>query len=205
MSLHTERRVVVWNGARFVVTAPTVVTVLTAVRMFAQEIVVLRKEFHADPLTPGVWVEVAAKMLLAKARESATVLSTCCTLHDGAPGQLEDLAYSSHDLRDKLARAMLALCDPEKIVGCLSWDAVDSALGKTPDEEADVDDSDEGPSAIDVMVATVALAFHQPPAAVCEWSYEAVTALFESIVPACQNYERASTVSKKKLAEYGVH
>lgn len=204
MSLHTERRVVVHAGRRFVVTAPTVQTVLTAVRVFASEMVVLRKEYLKEPLTPDVWIEVSAKMLTAKGKAASEVLGTCCALWQGAPGDLEELAGADISLRDALARAMLSICDPAAIMANMSWDDIDDAISGTP-AEPEAAPADDGPTALDILVTTVALAFHQPPGAVMGWPYEAVTALFDSIIPACHAREREAPAQSAKLAEYGVH
>lgn len=203
MSLHTERRVVTHAGRRFVVSAPTVETVLTALRVYAAEIVILRREYLKDALTPDVWLDVAAKMLLAKGRASAEVLETCCALWEGGPGQLEEIAQSDPALRENLARAVLDLCNPEAIVNRLSWAVIDAALSGAKEQAED--DGEDGPSAIDVLVVSVALALHQPPAAVMGWPYEMVCDLFETIIPACTSYEKAGGDDKAKLAEYGVH
>ena len=205
MSLHTQRRVIVHGGRRCVVSAPTVQTVLTAVRVFAQEIVLLRREFlKSEHLPAETWIDVCARMLLAKSRAAADVLSTCCSLWEGAPGELEELAAADAVLREKLGRAVVSLCDPSTIIARLSWEAIDAAVSGAP-VEPEEDEPDDGPSAIEILVVTVAQAFHQPPASVMDWPYQMVTDLFETILPACNSSQKVDETSKAKLAEYGVH
>ena len=179
-----ERRFVKWAGRRFTVSPPTVRTVAAALSVYGAEIVGCRLAYLGKPDLYAAGALDACLPMFNDGPRTAYVLATCCELHGGAPGELEELVAVDRRLAGDLIRAVADLCDLDCIIQGLDMDGIAQQQKRDSDEESHKGGNYEGPSAMELLCTGLAEAFSVDPMVPWGWPFEAGLALSKEILPA---------------------
>lgn len=186
-----ERRKVVRTGGReFLCRPPSLATVSLFLQVFGARIIALVAQAHAGAIPPEK--RTAEELLpLFLGPRLAEVLETCVTMR--GPGDFLKVAQDP-DLQLRLARTVLGLTNPEKIVELLRLDEYLT-------QERDDRETDQVITGAELVVARVAQAFGCSPSAVMEWPYLAFAAARELLFP--EDEARAEDVTPGGLPGFG--
>ena len=181
-----ERRTVTVKGRRFVVSKPTVETVIVAMVRLGVDFASIRRSLLdagdriSDPRPAVLSFLLADAVQVGKV---ADVLSTCAAVDGLDREAVRDVIAADVDAARALIAAVLTLCDANRIAAQMNLEAVAAAL------EAKASDEPEsaGPSAVEFAIAVVAENYKAAgvtPFDVMGWPYEAVLTLVDELLPA---------------------
>lgn len=171
--------VVIHDGRRYIVRAPTLATVLLASGLFPEEVAAFAKVAVENPavLTGGrdVWAGVISDMRLdVSDGRAGEVLESCCALMGGGPGDVLVHTSADAELAVNLAGAVLSLCDVPKCFEAAGWGKV----GKKSIEELESGKPegwfDPGARNLEIGLYNLAKEFHCSPGDVMCWPFEFV-------------------------------
>jgi len=192
-SLMHEHTVVVHAGRRFVCRKPTCSTVTLALGSFGAEILGFRRVYRqSQAVFDAVDAIPLALRHIKNLPRLASVLATCCELHDGAPGELEELlaGRGGRMLAGELIAGILSLCDLERLIAATEMDRLVDELEKEPAPGPAVARETDGPSAMELLAASLGERFGVAPHEVMTWPYLEVIDLAERILPALARIRR---------------
>ena len=116
----------------------------------------------------------------------AQVLSTCCELHGGAPGELEELieGEGGRSLAVLLVEGVLWTCDLSRIIEAAELDARVAEMEKERTTAPQETETPSEVSAMEIIAAILAERFSCAPHEVMTWPYEEAIDLIERVIPA---------------------
>jgi len=191
-SLMHEHTVVVHAGRRFVCRKPTCETVILALGSFGVELLGLRRVYRQTPAVFEIEPVALALRHIKNLPRLASVLATCCELHGGAPGELVELlaGRGGRMLAGELIAGILSLCDLERLIAATEMDRLVDELEKEPAPGPAVARETDGPSAMELLAASLGERFGTAPHEVMTWPYLEVIDLAERILPALARMRR---------------
>lgn len=163
---------------RYACTKPTLQTVLDFLAFFWVEIAVAFKMAKKSHLEGTALITSLLPIFIHHDRERvAGVLSTCVTLHGGAPGQLQEMVTSSEDLARVLCINVLACTDLDLVLENIDLQAIclmaerrtSGKMDRQPQELVRIGTSD-----MEIACTILGKHFGCGPHQVTAWPFEAV-------------------------------
>jgi len=190
-SLMSERAIVLHDGGRYICRQPTCETVILALGHFAAEILGCRLTYRKNPAAFALAPVRVVMSSLADMHRLAAVLATCCELHGGVPGEFEDrlAGKGGRELAAKLITGILAVCNLERLIEAAEIDRHVDELETAP-AAGGASPRPEGPSAMELLAASIGERFGIAPHEVMAWPYLQVIDLAETILPALEKMRR---------------
>jgi len=189
-SLLAERTIVLHDGGRYICRKPTCETVILALGHFGAEILGCRLTYRKNPRAFSIAPVRVVLSNVTDMHHLAVVLATCCELHDGVPGEFEErlIGQGGRELAAKIITGILAVCDLERLIEAAEIDRHVDELEAAP--EAGPAPRPEGPSAMELLAASIGERFGVAPHEVMAWPYLQVIDLAETILPALDKMRR---------------
>lgn len=199
-----ERRLVEHAGRRYLVSPPTVETVVAALCACGAQLAGVRLAWKKAPEAFAVNPVAACLPFFADEQAVAAVLVTCVEMDDGTRGQLEIALRTDRKLVEALIREGIAMSDVDSLVAFMGLDDyLESLEGRTAgDTTADDDVSPDGPSALELLIVGIAERFHVEPLAVMRWPAGMFIAIAEKILPALYPAPRGQEIGGLTEAEW---
>lgn len=178
-------RVVEHRGRRYLVSPPTLATVLLAEALFAQEIAAFA---HGAVQQPVLISENDAirrgsiETIVSDTSDGAAgeVLETCCALMGGERGDVLVQVTNDHTLAVALGVAVLSLCDVPRCFTAAGW----QKIGKTPIEHLEDERPDgwvnPGDRMLELGVVALAERHASSPMDILAWPFEVVLMVNEA-------------------------